>query len=274
MFLIFLSVQTVLTQPSIQVEATLEPHSVHVGGTILLSVTVKNPTSQILEDFDMQVSQTGFTVVESKKWSEKIEAMANLTGVYVLEAKSSGVHSVGLVATFAWIEDLTRMQGSVTVDVGNVEVKELPLKLSEQFWGGITALIGGVLGAVITGSASYVRGRWEERKVKERQRVEDKKNHERVKSLLLSELQFNERKVNIPLGPERENWEVIKDQGLYPILASNKELAIKVVDLYVELERYEMELNAGQIYGYNRDILLGKISDVYTLVEAWHFKPE
>ena len=243
----------------------------------MITVNIKNPTTQVLENLDIQVAQTGFTIIEKKSWPEKIEAGANLSGVYILEAKTPGTHQLGLVATFAWTENKIRMQGSMTTDAGVVKVEELPLKATEQLWGGVTAVVGGVVGAVITGTAGYFRGRLEEKKNLEKQKKADEVQrhaaYDRTKSLLLSEFEINERKINKSMTAEMGNWQTIKDQGLYPIIAADRNLAKSVVDLYVDLEDYSGEVNAGRIVNYNKEALLKKLQQVYTLVDSWRFTP-
>ena len=257
---------------SIQISGTIDSTQVKQGEDILVTITIVNPTDFKYKGFDLQLTQTGFSKIEGKTWPSEIEPNSSIMGTITLEAKKKGMHEIGYIVSYNLTKDGVAKQDFINEQIGTVYVSELAVKISEQIWSAITVIIAGVIGALITGIASYIQKVRDENKQEEKDaaatKAKNEKDFKRTKSLLQSELGRNKRKIEGKIPCVFANWGIIQQEGLYPILAKNTVLEDKVGGLYVELEIFN-RMTSGNITEEKRSELVAKITEILELLNSW-----
>lgn len=253
----------VFAEPNIQISGKPRTHSVEIGKTVVVDVSIINREvkGHMITDLDVQLVHPGFKTLTEKSWPTTLSSTHGVKGVYLLEATEEGTHSLEVLITYKNDNGGILSYYNKTENIGNIEVKRnLSDALAHYTSDPISATIIGALGGGgVTAGATKGIG-WI---------LREKSSKERIKELFSSEILDNKARVENGLPSRSRILDVIKAERRYKKLESKKDLFEAVNEYYQKLDTFDNRSGEDRKIAGNKEEVLKAIGELDKKLKGW-----
>ncbi len=251
----------------VQVRVYAERKTITTGKPLHILLVLENNATYPLSDVQVAFHGTGFTVSQSRTFSNTLAPTTAITADYILQSQKRGTYNLVAVVTYQWDDPETGAprRGVVAATTDEITVKNFWVTVGESLPGYTLPLILGFLISLLT----TLFNNWQQR---QRQAREEEKQ---VLGIILPILHSSRRAIQDEEPTNYEIWhEAVVKGSLYPALdrlgqtMEQPDLGPRLAELSVPLAEYSRRQSQKSLTEDFATELKDELTDLITILES------